>query len=73
MFQSIAAVIDANGNVQLLESIQLSGTKKAIVTILEDSPTDTVAETALLSEASLAADWLNYEEDAAWSHLQADQ
>jgi hypothetical protein len=28
-------------------------------------------ECALLSEASLAADWLRPEEDAAWSHLQS--
>ena len=30
-------------------------------------------ETALLSEPSLAEDWLTPEEDAAWSHLQPVQ
>ena len=73
MFQSVAAMIDADGNVQLLESIQLLGTKRAIVTILDDSPTEAIADTALFSEASLAEDWLNSEEDAAWSYLQAAQ
>ena len=29
-----------------------------------------INETALLSEAALAADWNRPEEDAAWSHLQ---
>jgi predicted RNase H-like HicB family nuclease len=29
-------------------------------------------ETALLSEQSLAQDWIRSEEDAAWSHLQPD-
>jgi hypothetical protein len=33
-----------------------------LVTVLEP----TVAETALLSEAALAADWQRPEEDAAW-------
>lgn len=29
------------------------------------------AETALLAEAALSADWNRPEEDAAWSHLQS--
>ncbi|MFN9175893.1 MAG: hypothetical protein ACK58N_15670 [Synechocystis sp.] len=73
MIQSVEAVIDAEGNVHLLESIRLSGSKRAIVTILEETPLVSVAETALLSEVSLAEDWLKTEEDEAWSHLQADQ
>jgi hypothetical protein len=39
-----------------------------LVTVLEE-PAATPGETALLAEASLAADWLRPEEDAAWSHL----
>jgi hypothetical protein len=73
MIQSVEAVIDAEGNVHLLESIRLSGSKRAIVTILEETPLVPVAETALLSEVSLAEDWLKTEEDEAWLHLQADQ
>ena len=73
MIQSVEAVIDAEGHVHLLESIRLSGSKRAIVTILEETPLVSVAETALLSEVSLAEDWLKTEEDEAWSHLQADQ
>lgn len=30
-------------------------------------------ETAVLSEAALAADWNRPEEDAAWSHLQPER
>jgi len=33
----------------------------------------TVSETALLSEAALAEDWMRPEEDEAWSHLQSEQ
>jgi hypothetical protein len=55
------------GNVRLLEEVQVSGPRRALVTILEDAPRS--EETALLSEAALA-DWSQPEEDAAWSHLQ---
>jgi hypothetical protein len=39
--------------------------------ILEEKPVISVSETALLSEAALAADWNRPEEDAAWLHLQS--
>ena len=67
MRQTIEATIDEQGNVRLLQPIQLSKPRRAYVTILtdeQDSP-----ETALLSEAALAEDWDRPEEDAAWSHL----
>ena len=35
-----------------------------------DSIAPAVAETALLSEAALAEDWLKPEEDEAWAYLQ---
>lgn len=73
MIQSIEAIIDPEGNVYLLESVKLSSSKKAIVTILEENPIICTSETALLSEATLAKDWLRPEEDEAWSHLQLAQ
>jgi hypothetical protein len=73
MIQSIEAIIDPEGNVYLLESVKLSSSKKAIVTILEENPIISASETALLSEATLAKDWLRPEEDEAWSHLQQAQ
>ena len=73
MIQSIEALIDPEGNVYLLESVKLSSSKKAIVTILEENPIISTSETALLSEATLAKDWLRPEEDEAWSHLQLAQ
>ena len=73
MIQSIESIIDPEGNVYLLESVKLSSSKKAIVTILEENPIISTSETALLSEATLAKDWLRPEEDEAWSHLQLAQ
>jgi len=68
MIRTVEAVVDSNGNVRLLEEVQLPGPRRALVTILEDAPR--AEETAILSERALA-DWSRPEEDAAWSHLQS--
>jgi len=73
MIQTVEAIIDQNGNVQLLESVKLSASRRALVTILEEEPTIATSETALLSESALAEDWNRPEEDAAWRHLQLEQ
>jgi len=70
MIRTIEAVIDEDGNVRLLEPIQLPAARRALVTILEERPVAGVPETALLSEPALAEDWNRPEEDEAWSHLQ---
>ncbi|PYP83186.1 MAG: hypothetical protein DMF61_23975 [Blastocatellia bacterium AA13] len=73
MIKTIEAVIDENGQIRLLESINLPAARRALVTILEEEPATSIAETALLSESALAEDWNKPEEDAAWSHLQRAQ
>lgn len=40
MSQTLEAVIDREGKVQLLESIRLAEARRALVTILDDSPAD---------------------------------
>lgn len=70
MVRTVEAVIDEQGEVHLLEPVQLGSARRALVTILEESPLAGVPESALLSEAALAQDWGRPEEDAAWSHLQ---
>ena len=70
MLQTVKAVIDEAGNVRLLEPLPLSTTHRALVTILDDTHPVPDAETALLSEPALAADWNRPEEDTAWSRLQ---
>ena len=67
MRQIIEATIDEQGNVRLLQPIQLSKPSRAYVTILADERD--IPDTALLSEAALAEDRNRPEEDAAWSHL----
>ncbi len=71
MIRTVEAVVDQQGNVQLLEAVQVSVPRRALVTILDEGPTLFADETTLLSEAALAEDWNRPEEDAAWSHLQS--
>jgi len=66
--RTVEAVIEPNGEVRLVEPVRLSSPRRALVTILEESPSTNDA--ALLSEAALAEDWNRPEEDAAWAHLQ---
>lgn len=73
MIQTIEAIIDQHGNLHLLEAVCLPAPRRALVTILEESPATAVAETALLSEVALAVDWNRPEEDEAWSYLQPAQ
>jgi hypothetical protein len=66
--RTIEAVIETNGEVRLARRVRLSSPRRALVTILEETPS--VNDAALLSEAALAQDWNRPEEDAAWAHLQ---
>lgn len=40
MSQTIEAIIDVAGKVELLESVRLTEARRALVTILDDPPTD---------------------------------
>jgi hypothetical protein len=68
MLEAVEATIEPDGTVRLHEPVRLSVARRALVIILEDATS--TAETALLSEGALAADWDRVEEDAAWAHLQ---
>ena len=70
MIHTVEAIIDRNGNVHLLENVELTSSRRALVTILEEVPATTLPESTLLSELALAEDWNRPEEDEAWSHLQ---
>jgi len=67
MIRTVEAIIDERGQVSLLEPVDPSSARRALVTILDE---DAVSKTALLSEAALSEDWDRPEEDAAWAHLQ---
>jgi hypothetical protein len=43
------------------------------MTIFEEEPATRIRETALLSEATLAADWERPEEHESWLHLQQER
>ncbi len=73
MIRTVEAVIDEQGQVHLLEPVELPATRRALVTILDEEPASNVPDTALLSELALAEDWNRPEEDQAWSHLQRAQ
>lgn len=73
MIRTVEAIIDEQGIVRLLENVDLAKARRALVTILEEEPAEQTHETALLSEAALAADWDRPEEDEAWSHLQQER
>jgi hypothetical protein len=68
MFQTVYGVLQPNGTIQLLEAVQIPQPVRVLVAFVEDIPND-----AILSEASLAQDWRNDEEEKTWLHLQAAQ
>jgi hypothetical protein len=68
----IEALVEADGQVRLLEEVTLSGPRRAIVTLLDEPGEESAHATALLSEAALS-DWNREEEDAAWAHLQQER
>lgn len=73
MIQTVEAIIDESGMVKVLNGVRLPRGRRAIVTVLDEKSDSDISETAILSEESLAVDWLRVEEDEAWSHLQSEQ
>jgi len=73
VIRTAEAIIDEHGTVRLLEPIQVTGSRRALATILDEEPAAPVHDTMILSERLLAEDWNRPEEDAAWSHLQPDR
>jgi hypothetical protein len=70
VIQALEAEIDENGSVKLAKPVHLDRSHRALVVIMPDEARGDAAECALLSEAALAEDWNNPDEDAAWQHLQ---
>jgi len=76
MIRTVEAIIDERGIVRLQEPLTLTGSRRVLVTILEEPAFEEEPHSnamALLSEAALAEDWNRPEEDAVWSHLQPAQ
>ncbi len=69
MLQTIEAIIDENGVLRILEPVKLPKSRRVIITILNDEPSEEMINLALLSEPALGREWDLPEEDEAWSHL----
>lgn len=69
MLQAIEGIIDENGKLRILDKVNLPKSRRVIITILDEEPSDNAVNLALLSEAVLARDWDRPEEEEAWSHL----
>ncbi len=69
MILTVEATIDESGHIHLIEPLEIKGTHRVLVTILDEPPSE-IFETALLSQSSLSTDWSTSEEDDAWAHLQ---
>ena len=69
MLWTFHAKIDDDGSVHLLESVILSGPRRALVTLLDDSVDESSNEDVLADENALS-DWSDEAEDAAWAPFQ---
>jgi hypothetical protein len=69
MLQAVEGLIDQEGVLKILGDVTLPKSRRVIITILDEEPSDETVNLALLSETSLARDWERPEEDEAWSHL----
>lgn len=67
--QAVEGLIDEKGTLKILGNITLPKSRRVIIMILDEEPSDEAVNLALLSEAALARDWERPEEDEAWSHL----
>lgn len=71
MLRTIEAIIEPDGSVCLLQTVALPGTRRALITVLEESADEAAGDlTARPSEPMLTQEWDRPEEDAAWAHLQ---
>lgn len=70
--KAIEAVVDEQGRIHLSEPFKVSGSKRAVLLILDEDSQGLASDTAIVSEPALS-DWNRPEEDEAWLHLQPDQ
>jgi hypothetical protein len=70
MLTTLIADLHPDGGLHFHEPVKLVGVQRVLVTFTHH--VDEAASGALLSEAALARDWLNDDEDEAWAHLRSD-
>lgn len=69
MLQTFEGIIDKDGNLRLLDAVRFPKSRRVLITILEEESVDDQTQLAMMSEAALAREWAQPEEDDAWSHL----
>ena len=72
MIQTVEAIVDAAGRVQLLGEVHVAEPRRALLTVLKE-PAAVPGDVVLLAEAALAGDWVRPEEETAWSYLQPEK
>ena len=72
MMRTYRAKVDEEGNIRLLEPVELSEDCQVLVTVLNEEPA-AVAGITLLSESALAEDWDRPEEREAWAYLAEEE
>lgn len=70
MLNTVEAVLKPGGMLEFLEKLSspITSPRRVLVTFTE--PEEEIVSMAALSERSLAVDWQDDAEDAAWAHLQ---
>jgi hypothetical protein len=63
------AVVETDGRIRIKSPVHLKKGSRVFVSVPCEE-TDSAISGIILGEQSLAADWLNTEEDVAWAHLQ---
>jgi hypothetical protein len=69
MLQAIEGMTDQEGKLRVLGDVTLPKSRRVIITILDEEPSDELTNLALLSEPALAEDWNRPDEEEAWLHL----
>lgn len=69
LLKAVEGLIDENGTLKILGNFTLPKSRRVIITILDEEPSDEAVNLALPREAALPRDWERLEEDEAWSHL----
>lgn len=60
-------MIESSGEVRLVEPVHVESPRRALVTILHETPQR--HDAALLGEAALEEDWNRAEEEDTWAYL----
>jgi hypothetical protein len=70
VFQTVEALIDEQGHIQWLEKVSIKGSRRVLITLLDDD--ESQEEVLVAAESALKDDWLKDEEDTAWEHLKKE-